>query len=95
MPISLKDPMFRNTLILLIINGLALLAYHKANPGKNVERYYMENNQMFKFYAVKFAYTALFVSFLVNMRYLSRECLKQGVAFTKATVLAPLLSAKR
>lgn len=75
---SLDKTVFINTFIIVAINGIALLFYHKKNPNKDAERYY-HANEKHKYYLLKFAYSILFISFVFNTRYLVSTCLKIGL----------------
>lgn len=74
-----KDIVLRNTLILVLINGLFLLVYKLVNPHKDIERFYKENNS-YKYYLLQFATSVLLISFMLNSKYIVGVILKNGVS---------------
>lgn len=57
-----------NTLLIVIVNGIALLVYHRVNPNKDIERFYHQNDKI-RYYFLYTAYTVIMISFAWNVRH--------------------------
>ncbi len=66
-----------SSMVLLIINGVALLTYHHTNPNLDMERFFM-HEQPFFYYLAKLAYTTLWIAFAFNARYLVHTMFRLG-----------------
>ena len=90
-PPSISLSLLRNTILIIVINGIALYAYHKVNPTKEIERFYKDQEETHKYYLLKFAYSILFISFIFNARFLAITCFKIGSAKIMSSLRRRLL----
>lgn len=70
-----KKPVLLNSLIIIIVNGLALLLYHRINPNKDVERFYHKEDPI-RYHLLYLAYTVIMISFVWNIRHFISTCIK-------------------
>lgn len=72
-----SNAIYRNTIIIVLINGLFLMIYKLINPNKEIERFYKETSPE-RYYLLQLATSILLVSFVFNARYLVSSFMKAG-----------------
>lgn len=70
----LSNPILRNSIIIVLVNGCFLLVYHCINKNKKIDVYYKSTCRV-RYALLQITYSILFVSFILNARMLTRECL--------------------
>lgn len=58
------------SIIIIVVCSVALLMYHHVNRYKRMDRFFYENNQWL-YILLQFCYWLLFVSFVLNLRYIA------------------------
>ncbi len=72
-----RNVVLRNTIILVLINGLFLSVYKLINPNKEIERFY-KSTSPHKYYLLQLATSILLVSFVFNARHLGSSVITMG-----------------